>query len=125
MLTIRRAQIAVLAGPGLARFRGRASDHLRAQFPRPCAPLSDADLLAAVDHALARCADHRIELESDILRFLNLMFLFGARFDEDPAIDWAAPILARTELDPHQRMDALYAAALAREAEGRGYAGED
>ena len=116
MLTIRRAQIAVLAGPGLERFRGRARNHLRAQFPRRSAPMSDEELLAAIDHALARCAHHRVEFESDILRFLNVMFTFGERFDEDPAIDWAAPILARTELDPHARMDALYAAALAREA---------
>ena len=65
--------------------------------------MSTEHLRSMVDHCLERCEHYGITREYDILRYMNLMLVFGRDFDKNEP--WAAAPLAFH--NPAGRMDLL------------------
>jgi hypothetical protein len=119
MLVIREPQLRVLEIAQAKSFEGRLAAHCRRFFPRAANALGE-QLADAVREAFERAKSHGFARERDICKYLNLVFTFGRDFDRSPLTAWAKPLL-RSSLPSAEKMDRLYAAGLAREAEGRGY----
>jgi hypothetical protein len=82
--------------------------HARSVAPAVCAGIDAGDLQRIVDYCLERCGHFGITREFDILRYLNLMLVFGVTFDSDEP--WAAAALGYENV--HARMEVLMDAAL-------------
>jgi hypothetical protein len=107
MLTIRREQMEALRGAALERFRRNALIHLYEMWPRRCAELGDDVLKPMIAATIDRAMELGFEVESDALRFLDLIFFFGDRFGETPSTAWAKPLLEDARGSPGECMDAL------------------
>src|ERR1700726_163908 len=106
MLTIRDAQMAVLAQANDSQTEDRALDHLRNCIPEVCAALSETELRGIVRWGRKRSRRYGIEGEVDFFRYLNLMFMFGFEFDTNPQYPWAMRTLMAAA-KPSARIDLL------------------
>jgi hypothetical protein len=110
MMTIRAAQLQAL---GRAAFERSAVAHVSRHFPRHVAALGPQGTLGAVDAARRAAIEFGFDDDRDILRFIDLTFMFGHGFHGTDTCGWAAPILDdRTRGNARNRMDRLYAAAI-------------
>ena len=82
--------------------------HAREVAPDVCAEMSVEHLRSVVAYCLGRCEFYGITRDYDILRYLNLMLVFGFTFDKEEP--WAAAPLAFR--NPYGRMDLLMDRAL-------------
>lgn len=108
MLLIRSEQMAVLMHHSM---RNRLFMHARDVAPQLCAQMSAGELHDVVDYCLGRCRHYRITRDYDVLRYLNLMLVFGFTFDADQP--WAAKALAFP--NPQGRVDLLMDHALSQQ----------
>jgi hypothetical protein len=105
MLLIRADQMRVLARRSLVN---RLFLHARDVAPDVCAGMSAEHLRSVVDYCLDRCEHYGITRDYDVLRYLNLMIVFGFTFDKEEP--WAAAPLAFR--NPSGRMELLMDHAL-------------
>ena len=105
MLTIRREQMDVLAHHSVA---AQLTRHARSVAPQVCAQTSAAHLNAIIQYCMSRCEHYGMTRDFDVLRYLNLMLVFGVTFDRDQP--WAAGPLAFR--NPQGRMELLMDHAL-------------
>ncbi|HPS79261.1 MAG TPA: hypothetical protein PLS53_13970 [Thermoanaerobaculaceae bacterium] len=90
---LRREHVRALDATMLGSFELRATAHLRRCFPEVVGKASDDQMLELVRFGIERARSHGIDLECDVLRYLDLMCVFGVDFDRDPACPWAAQVL--------------------------------
>lgn len=67
--------------------------HSRGFSPELCKALGEEGLRVALRRAMARAADHGFNLRGPLRLAIEMMFLFGSDFDEDPQYAWIAGIL--------------------------------
>lgn len=108
MLKVLDAQMDHLAALTRAEFTADMRSSLRERYPEACAPMTDADLTARIEHGMARSAAHGIDTAADVARYIDLMFQLGPDFDKE--IDWASSILSRPDFTGQIRIDLLCAA---------------
>lgn len=120
MLVIRDAQFVELARQNVRVFEERLIAHLREFFPAQTHDRHDAALRAIVAFGIVRARRHGLEAESDLCKYLNLMFVFGAEFDVDTRFSWARRSLDNTAIGPTLKINRLYFDALDHEQEGLG-----
>ena len=121
---LRREHVQSFDAYMLESFEVRAIAHLRRCFPEVVGKASDDQMLELVRYGIERAASHGIDIERDVLRYLDLMCMFGVDFDRDPAYPWAARVLE----DPKTagstlRTNTLMAAAKGSLTESPGTAG--
>jgi hypothetical protein len=109
MLTIRKAQVALLAEANWRAFRDRAYRHCQEYFPRTCQLLGEEGVWSYVDTGLQKAGSLGFETRRDLLRYLNLVFTFGPDFHELP---WAVSILADDSFSAPVRIHILIEAAI-------------
>src|SRR3954464_742706 len=105
MFILRNKQIEALGLVKLRSFERRAAAHVRACFPAACDALGGDGVDFHVRHAIARGLRHRLEYQSDLLRFVNLVFALGEDFDD--VYPWAREILDDDELAPRTKLGLL------------------
>ncbi len=66
-----------------------------------------------VEYALVRARVYEIKSARNVQRYVDLMVTFGRDFDTDPAIPWAAGLLAIDGMSETVRMNRLCQRALA------------
>jgi hypothetical protein len=93
MLIIRRSQMEALKQLPLKAFIGRMVLHLRKYFPEHCHVLGEAQTRKVIGLGIERADSHGFNAAVDVCRYINLMFMLGSFFDEDPQLPWAAEIL--------------------------------
>ncbi len=108
MLKVLEAQMDHLAAITRADFTADMRAALRERHPAACAPMTDDDLTARIEHGVARSATYGIEIAHDVSRYIDLMFQLGPDFDKD--VDWARAILERPDFTGQIRIDLLCAA---------------
>jgi hypothetical protein len=109
MLTIRQEQMEALGRMMLERFADDMVRHLRESFPSKCAALGEVGVRDAIQDGISRAGRYGVQKHSDICRFIDMMFVFGADFDTNPKMLWAARILTDPSItDPDTRMYRLY-----------------
>lgn len=114
VLVIRAVQLAALGkAPKTARV-SEFAEMLARHWPARCEMLGTDGLLALVEQGIDRAGGYQLVRDREVLHFLNLMMAFGADFDRDPALPWAAEFLQATELSPTVRMEQLQSYASAQ-----------
>lgn len=96
----------------LRDFEARVSRHVRETFPKSFEVLGEARVLDILRGAVGRAQSHGLTTERSVVMYLNLMFMLGSGFDEDPQLPWAAEILGDGGLVEVGKIDALYDKAL-------------
>jgi hypothetical protein len=115
MLQIRDDQMRLLARHSLVK---SLISHAHNAAPEVCAALSTDHLRSIAEYCVRRCEHYGITREYDVLRYLNLMLVFGVTFDKDEP--WAAGPLAFR--NPAGRMDLLMDYALMQHPASAGHA---
>lgn len=125
MLVIRQSQIEEFERQGDVLSAARLAEQVSEDFPETAQRLGGKRLLAAVEEGLQRAARYGFVTKETATLYVYVMFTFGRRFDEDPALPWAAEIL-RGRTEAAVRASELYEAAAEREATANGLeAGEE
>jgi hypothetical protein len=120
-LMIRHEQLVALRGVRQKEYERRLAAHLRKHFAETCAALGDQGLGDAVRYGIQRARSYGIQAERDVVKYLNLMFVFGRDFDTDPRFPWAASMLRSTDYGPTLRINQVYSDAKARIDQGPGF----
>lgn len=107
MLTIRNAQMEVLAREIRRRFEQQVLLHLRKSLPDSVARFTDGELLHLIEAAVSKAHGYNITLQPDVVRFIEYVFLYDPEFDALPAWDWAVRILNSAQLSGTQKMDRM------------------
>jgi hypothetical protein len=114
MLKIREQQVEALRRAAEKVFETRMVAHLRQHFPGPCEALDHEGLRERIRFGIARARRHGFTSQKDHCRFVDLMFVLGDRFDEDPQLPWVSAILADATVAPNDTMRSLYGEARRR-----------
>jgi hypothetical protein len=95
--------------------------HLRRCFPELCLELGDSSVLQAIHYGIKRASVYGITIERDVCLFIDLMFLLGKHYYNDPSLPWVAEILHDEAMpDPSGRVRMLYDESLSRLGKGPG-----
>ncbi len=109
MLIIRDQQLQALA---LETFEPWMVGHLEEFFPEDIAGLGPKTMSARIRVAVKQARQYGFVEDSQLCRYVDLTFILGPAFDQDPDLPWAAEILAdRRVTDPEMRMGLLFGAA--------------
>ena len=68
-------------------------DHLNQFFPRQCKVVDEPEVRSLIREGIGRAGKYGFRSEQEICRFVDLMMVFGPRFDQDAP--WAEAILTR------------------------------
>jgi len=109
VLTIRKQQLQVFEQHALAHFEERALAHLRSAIPVDYARVGETAARHSIRSALRKSKLYGFTNEFEVLTFLNLMYLVGLDFDEDPAHPWARDILTDPRLGTRVKISRLLA----------------
>lgn len=96
----------------LLDFEARVLRHVRESFPKSFAELGEHRVLDLTRGAVVRAQAHGLTTERSVVMYLNLLFMLGSGFDDDPQLPWAAEILGDGGLAEAARSDAVYDRAL-------------
>jgi len=107
MLTVRNAQLILLAEPGNQAVQDRMVRYVESDFPARFAEWGLAGSRAFVQRGLAVAAANGIDTEGAIAVLLQLMIAFGEQFERSPDRDWACELLAHPTLPPSLKMQML------------------
>jgi hypothetical protein len=113
MLVIRHDQVKALGEYRERAFLARAVRHLHEAFPARCQALGDEEVKRSVGLAMRKARGYGLPREVDILRYLNLMYVFGFDFDTLP---WANEVLADMEISAEPKIEELMENAFEAEA---------
>jgi hypothetical protein len=107
MLTIRPEQLAVFA-------EQQYVDDVARWFPEQCAALGPVATRTVIRGGIERAASYGLVDPPEVTIYLRLLFVFGARFDEDERFPWAAEVLRDESIEhPAFRARMLHEAAVA------------
>lgn len=88
-------------------FLAHAVAYLRETFPQATTGATDDALIAQVLDGCDRAARYGLDTELEAMGFVDLQFRLGPAFDEDPAMPWAAEVLADDDLSPEAKVATL------------------
>ncbi len=97
----------VFEAAALRSFEDEMAAHARKFSPRLCEILGDAHLHAALHQAMERAGDYGFTNRGPMRLYIELMFLFGSRFDTDPQYPKLGKILNDPD-DQMRRADRIY-----------------
>ena len=110
MLVIRQEQMEVFQAEARRTFEDAMVAHLAAFSPQLHRAVGDAALRSAVQLGMTKAASYGFDQRGPVRLYLELMLLFGSRFDTDPQYPWASEILSDRDGAPQmQRAERLYA----------------
>lgn len=111
-MIIRPAQIEVFETAAERRFEDAAWEHLQEFVPRHCAAVGEETARTAIRAAMLNAERYELAQERPVLQFIDLTFVLGAGFYEDPQYPWVGPMLSGPAETAMVRMDDLYEKAL-------------
>ncbi len=111
-MNLRQGQLDALSEPQRREFEEFMVAHLQKWFPDECSALGDEGMRLRIRTGMARAEPYGLVGRRDVCKFIDVSFVLGPKFDQDPALPWAARILAARDLDPSAKADQLVAAAL-------------
>ena len=113
MFVIRDAVWDQLAAAAHADFVKRMRVHLGQFFPEQCRALGDQRTSQLIEAGIIRAREYGFDSEREVCKYIDLMCVFGHRFDRDERLPWAREILdGRSPPEPEQRMQRLHEAAV-------------
>lgn len=112
MLIIRQEQMVVLGAAARHAFVSAMVVHLAEFSPPLFKSLGETAVREAVQQGMQQAAGHGFDQRGPVRLYLELMLLFGSRFDTDPQYPWAAAILTDRDVPQMRRARRLYRQAL-------------
>jgi hypothetical protein len=113
MLTIRKEQMEAFREARFERLVERVAKHLRDTLPDAYTFFGKETVRSSAKKAVSRCRRYSVNVEYDVFRYFNLMFVLGFDFDTDSGCPWAASILNDPMLTGTVKMDLLNSEARA------------
>jgi len=107
MLTIRDEQMLQLDAAQRQSFGEQTIAMLRAEFPQACAGFDDAELRGTVARALRKAREYGLTEQSDVFRYINVMYTLGCDFEDDPDYAWARAIMTHPRMRGGSKVDHL------------------
>jgi hypothetical protein len=105
---LRREQLDVLAEVYTAqKFEERLMETMRANWPEECGALGEIGLRRRIMNGVCRATEYGFSEESEIGRFMNLIFLWGDDFDRDESRPQVLEILRSSTLSSRNRISQL------------------
>jgi hypothetical protein len=96
----------------VAEFEDTMARFVRNAFPARCQALGEAAVREIIRYGYKRAASYQFTRESDRSHFVELLFLLGQNFDQNPSLSWVQRILHDPAItDPSVRMAHLWQAA--------------
>lgn len=109
MLVIRREQMDVFRAVALRAFEDEMVEHLAGFSPPLFKAAGEEQMRKAIRLGMERAAGYGFDLRGPVRLYLELMLLFGSRFDTDPQYPWATETLTNRDSGPQmQRAERLY-----------------
>jgi hypothetical protein len=94
--------------PAWERYESEMLAHLAKSYPVDMGLLGTQNAKAVIAFGAARAQSHGFNSARQLCRYTSLMIGLGSRFDADPQLPWAAPILRSTSRKgPDARLDDL------------------
>ena len=113
MFTIRKEQMKVLSKVEATTVESRQLSHIREAYPKRIETLGEHEVREIIRNAARRAAKYGFKGKPDVLKYIEVMVLFGRDFDADPQLPWAAQILHKRK-KPAAKLSALYDEAIQR-----------
>jgi hypothetical protein len=111
MFQLREEHQQAFAAAAMAAFERRAVAHIRSNFPRQSAPLTDAQIRLRIRRGLAQARKYGLETERQGMCFVDTGFLLGPDFDSRPDTAWTREILNQPDTPADDRASRLVTAA--------------
>lgn len=108
MLIIRPEQKEVLCQYMILKFQRSMYDELMKTHREKRQELSEAAAYEFIRGGIHRAGQYGIDVESDVARFINLLYTVGEDFETRPEYAWIVTMLIDEESTPAQRMDSIY-----------------
>lgn len=113
MFTIRKEQMDALSKVEVRTVEDRRLGHLRQAYPKEFAALGEEQAREIIQYGSKRAPTFGFKANLDVLKYIEVMVLFGRDFDKDDHIAWAAEILGKRK-KPAVKLSALYDEAIKR-----------
>ena len=115
MLVIREEQVSSLQQAGLNNFENDLIEYFSIEFaPKHCEVIGNERVRKVIRRGIKKAQNYGFSSRGPIRFYLELMFMFGGRFDTDPQYDWVTKILVDSETnDEMKRIKRLYTDVLA------------
>lgn len=105
---LRREQLDVLAEVYTAqKFEERLIESVRQTWPKECAELGESGLRRRILNGVCKATEYGLGEESEISRFVNLIFLLGDNFDDVDERPRAYQILNSRKLSSRNKISQL------------------
>ena len=102
---VRPEQFQALGEASRQDFEEQMLRHLIKLFPEPCRRLGEDGTRGLIRHGVARAATQELAREAELCKFIELMFMFGRDFDQDPKLPWVSTIFLDSSItDPSLRL---------------------
>jgi hypothetical protein len=112
MLTISAAQMQALSDATHERLVDMAVNHIRTALPETYDALGYEGVHESVLIAAQKADRYGLERWPEIVRYLDVMYILGFDFDDDPGYPWAQQVLTDTDMPPDEKMETLTAHAI-------------
>lgn len=111
-LRIRHEQYQALDKAGSEEFEARIIKFVKNAFPGRCRALGEQGIRELVRYGTKAATSYGFTRENDQCQFVELIFLLGSKFDQDPNLPWVRTILNDSrQRDPSIKMTHLRQAA--------------
>jgi hypothetical protein len=107
MLKLSRDQIESLRHLTESAFKKRLYAEVCKYWKSRCDELGEPSVKRVISQARMAAAGLRMTTGYDVLRFVNLTFALGERFELQPEYDWITEQLQDVRFDPTSAMDAV------------------
>ena len=97
MLKIRPDQEAVLLRAKRERFVTRVMAHLRRHWTEEVSGMDEAGLRDHIETHRDKAEDYGVDIEADVMKYIEVASLLGPGFDNDAAYPWAKKILRNAD----------------------------
>jgi hypothetical protein len=112
MLTIRDEQMREFEKLQRRIFAEDTVQFIKTTHADACARFGEDALRSMVAQALRKAREYHLTAQTDILRYINVMYTLGCDFDADPQYPWAREIMSHPRLRPGSKMNRLVARTL-------------
>ena len=112
MLTIRDEQLRVLEKDVEDRMFADAVHHIRVSLPDIYEELGEEQVRQSVALAKSRSAAHGFDTWAAVVGYLDVMYILGFEFEEDPRYPWANEILEAFDRSNEERLEQLLRMAM-------------
>jgi hypothetical protein len=112
MLTIRDEQLRLLETSVDDRMCAEAVRHIREAIPEVYGELGEEQVRGSVALARAKSVEYGFDSWAAVVGYLDVMYILGFEFDEDPRYPWASEILQEFDRPNEERLAQLLQMAM-------------